>query len=216
MNHIFDYIKKSFYHTFGWESISLPLPDLPSRFSVDYYETPSSVDSDEDYPIIGIVVNNPQIRCYVAKRIQFHLDDYKIVSFNTPIKQSISHLINISMDSIENSENIELVDWNGLLFNEILEWLENNLRNKFISNFTKVLIKRLFDNNSNNIIIDDVRFMEEYSEIKKRDGIVIKITGVFDELSEIENTDIPGDYIIVNNGSLESLYEKIDKLMTQL
>lgn len=68
------------------------------------------------------------------------------------------------------------------------------------------------------VVISDVRFPHEVEEIKKLDGIIIRI---YNELckdldkhpSETEMNDIKHDFMLFNNNAIKDLYKSIDKLI---
>jgi hypothetical protein len=71
---------------------------------------------------------------------------------------------------------------------------------------------------SNNIVISDCRFPNEFAMIKKLNGIVIKVErdnvlSVSDHVSEHAWNDFNFDYTIDNNGSLSELYKQVNPLI---
>lgn len=67
----------------------------------------------------------------------------------------------------------------------------------------------------NDIVISDLRFLNEYKMLKKYGVKYIKITKQsITERSEID--DITPDYIIDNNGDLSDLYREADKILGSL
>ena len=65
-------------------------------------------------------------------------------------------------------------------------------------------------------VIPDVRFKSEANEIKKRGGVIIRVSrsGVVapnDHISEHDLDNYKFDAIIENNGSLDELYEKVER-----
>ncbi len=86
-----------------------------------------------------------------------------------------------------------------------------------------IWIESLFNryNSQDNILITDLRFINEYQEIKKRGGIVIRINRFNNinhnnHISECELDDYKFDYIIDNNGSIEELKEKVINIIKNL
>lgn len=74
------------------------------------------------------------------------------------------------------------------------------------------------------VVIDDVRFLNEAGLIKKLNGILIRIIRPSLEqnkeenkhLSETEQDIILSDYEIINDGSLDDLKEKLNKLLNRI
>ena len=72
-----------------------------------------------------------------------------------------------------------------------------------------------------NVVISDVRFQNEIDAIHKEGGIIIKISrpGINNSdghISEKNITDLNGDYEIINDGSIQDLYKKIDIVFEKL
>jgi hypothetical protein len=77
----------------------------------------------------------------------------------------------------------------------------------------------------NMILIDDIRFKDEAEYIKSKNGILIKlirtpnspINNTIDmHRSEQESNIISPHYILTNDGSIDDLYQKIDKFICSL
>ena len=73
------------------------------------------------------------------------------------------------------------------------------------------------NNKDKNIVICDVRFLNEAKMIKDNGGILIKIKRGNNEtkdlyISEIEINQIQYDYLIDNDESIEELYKKIEEI----
>ena len=82
---------------------------------------------------------------------------------------------------------------------------ENAWLNGFISQYTP----------SSKWFITDTRYPNEYYAVKKKDGIVIRVirpsavsNTVNEHISETSLDNMPFDYVIINDGSLEDLIEK--------
>ena len=88
----------------------------------------------------------------------------------------------------------------------------------------KDLIKRNELNNYTSIIIDDCRFQHEYDYFVKLGFIPIKIErcvensnkSISNHVSETESEEIPYDILIENNGDINDLYDKIEKMIDKL
>lgn len=76
-------------------------------------------------------------------------------------------------------------------------------------------------NPNENIVIEDVRFINEVKAIKEMSGIIIKIvrnkdTNVCEHISEIGIDDEYCDFIINNNGTKNDLFKQIDLIVKSL
>jgi hypothetical protein len=71
---------------------------------------------------------------------------------------------------------------------------------------------------SGNVIVDDIRFLNESSTVRNQGGIIIRVARSVPEdgdthQSEIEMDQIHPDFVITNDGTVEELYAQVDKLM---
>jgi len=70
-----------------------------------------------------------------------------------------------------------------------------------------------------NIVVDDLRFMNEYKVLKNEGFFIVRIVrevppSPFDDHpSEKEVEQMPYDLLLLNTGTLDRLYEKLDKIM---
>ena len=73
-----------------------------------------------------------------------------------------------------------------------------------------------------NIVVDDLRFMNEYKVLKNEGFFIVRIVrevppSPFDDHpSEKEVEQMPYDLLLQNTGTLDMLYEKLDKIMEML
>ena len=92
----------------------------------------------------------------------------------------------------------------------------------FGNNFWCDMLKKSIHDYGKDVVISDIRFVNEYAYFKDR-AICIKITGrQFDDpnihkhASELEIMNIPCDYEIVNDGTLEELYAKVEDILNKV
>ena len=148
--------------------------------------------------IIGISGKSGSGKDYVSNILQSILlneygEYYTIDKFARKIKEALSVLFEINIKQFEEqsfkSEKIYKDFWIDLLFNS---------------------------NKSNNIIISDVRFKNEFKAIKDRDGLIIRVESDeynnIDNISEKDLDDYQFDYVITNNKHLKTN----DSLINQL
>lgn len=74
-----------------------------------------------------------------------------------------------------------------------------------------------------NVVVSDVRFFNEADTIRAMGGVIVHIVrpgvetvGVPDHVSESGVEVMPDDYVIMNDGSVEQLYEQLDGLLEYL
>ena len=104
---------------------------------------------------------------------------------------------------------------------EFLQIVGDWARKKDLNIFVDLAISEI-DNDTCNYFCNDLRFLNEFQELKKRGWICIKLnrnTTIEYErnchISEHELdlvSDYEWDYVIDNNSTLEELYEKLDKI----
>ncbi len=68
-----------------------------------------------------------------------------------------------------------------------------------------------------NVIIPDVRFLNEFNYLSKRKAVLIRVQSnnqlIMNHPSETELDDVTFDYVIINNGYLWDLWLKVSKIM---
>jgi hypothetical protein len=163
----------------------------------------------------------------------FEKRGFRIDSFATSVKDICSLLFNFSRDKIEGIREEDRI-WRETPDKSISELLGKNFspRDAMILIGTEIgrniihqdiWIKTLFDRyekNKTNLLISDLRFPNEYEEIKKRNGIIIRINSnrltnsiKSSHISECALDNHKFDYIINNDGSLDELYEQVNNVI---
>jgi hypothetical protein len=84
----------------------------------------------------------------------------------------------------------------------------------------ETLFNRYYNNSNKNLLITDLRFPNEYEEIKKRGGIIIRVNRFNNDNLHYETECLLDsyefDYIIDNNGTKDELKDKINKIFNNL
>jgi hypothetical protein len=158
---------------------------------------------------------------YICNKYQ-----YSNVKFAQPLKDAIKVLFGFSEDQIEKYKDKDDDFWKTsprkvmqfigteIMQYEIQRLIPHTNRHFFVNS----LLKR---HNNQNIVISDMRFLHEYNEIKKKGALVIKVIRPFSEKdnnidfhsSEKEVDEITTDYTIINDGDINTLYKKIEKVI---
>ena len=154
------------------------------------------------------------------------------IAYAEPLKEVCRNLFNFNDDQLYGNKKEDIDPfWNITprhAFQFIGTDMIRNNANKLISginnNFwVKCLEKRILDLNSRgikNIIISDIRFINEADIVKHLNGKIIKVCRNIDNndthISELEINNINEDILIENNGSLEELYSKIDTYLSSI
>lgn len=167
----------------------------------------------------------------IANIICDNYPNYKNVKISGHLKDTLKLLFNFNDEQIEGDlkdikddywdiEPRKLMQFIGteIMQYEIQKVLPNIDRKFWIKTFINKYIKECI-NDSNKLIVTDLRFIHEYDELKKHNFIIIKVennnlTNNDDHISETEYLKIPSDYIIKNNGTIKDLKINIHNVMS--
>lgn len=166
----------------------------------------------------------------VANYICDKYPEYKNLKISQQLKDIIKIMFDFNDDQIE-SDLKDIIDpiWNitprktmqfvgtELMQYEIQKILPDIGRLFWIKSF----INKNILNNTNKIIITDLRFLHEYEELKKYNAIIVKIEKNENQnedshSSELEYLKIPADYVINNEGSLDDLKINVNKCLFEM
>jgi hypothetical protein len=143
----------------------------------------------------------------------------KKVSFAGPIKAALNIIFDWT-DDVWKQDKKELIDnrW-GISPRQAAqhlgtEWAQFGLSDSFsqyaYTTGRKLWVRRVL---TDNIVISDVRFPHEAEAIWEYGGITIKLERNTDTVdlhpSEVEIDDIPNQFVITNNETVEVLYERL-------
>ena len=173
--------------------------------------------------LIGMLGHVGEGKTTAAHRLRdYH--DYTLLSFSTALKQAAVMLFRIPMDSFTNSmlKATPLLEW-GLTPREILQTLGTEcMRDHFGNDFwIKALNHEIETLSTPDIVIDDVRFPEEVALVHRLGGKLIRIIRpnnpyLIPTTHRSEQVDRSKKYAkVINNGTIETLYDKIDITLTQ-
>lgn len=166
---------------------------------------------------------------YLVKKYDFVKE-----SFASPIKESLKKMFLFSEDQVNGDlKEVEDPRWKVSprkvmqffgteiarnQFSQIMPHIGNNF---WLQHFI-FRMEDLVKSGKNMIALSDVRFPNEVALVKEQGGIVIKIVRpgqtIKDEheserlIDEIKDYD----YLIVNDGTLEDLYKKVDDLLMEI
>lgn len=144
---------------------------------------------------------------------------FKKQSFAGVLKRAVKDLFHLSEEDFSGDKETILPIW-GVSLRKILQFLGTDILRDQINPDFHVIRTFMEVNPEENIIFTDVRFINESLEIKKRGGIIIKIsreTGIIDtHSSELEIDLIFADYVVENCGTLEELYSKIEEIYKEI
>lgn len=162
---------------------------------------------------------------YLVKNFQF-----KKLAFAAPLKEVCRILFNFDDEQLYGSKKEEIdYRWNITprnayqyigtdLIRHNMKHLLPDIGNNF---WVKLTIDNYHQNKNENTIISDVRFQNEIDAILNERGVIIKIIrpkndNKDEHESEKNITDLKGNYEIINDGSIEDLYRKIDIVLQNI
>lgn len=182
--------------------------------------------------LIGLLGNKGSGKDTTANYIKTKYE-CQVEAFATPLKETVRILFNMTDEQLYGDKK-EIVDtrWN-ITPRQVFQYIGTDIvRNKFseimphignnfwIINLENKYREYISNNKSGIFIITDVRFQNEVDFIKKNNGIVIKIVRNINNYDSHESENIDSvnnyDYLLENNGTLENLYRKIDKIIISL
>ena len=159
---------------------------------------------------------------YLVEKYLFHK-----LALAQPLKDACQILFNFDNDQLYGSkkEDIDLrwgtspriiYQYLGTdIFRKDIQKIIPGIDDNFWVRLTLDKLKKTYTINAQNVVISDVRFQNEIDAIHEQNGIIIKVIrpklqNKDDHVSEKNITDLKGDYEIINDGTVEDLYKKID------
>lgn len=150
--------------------------------------------------------------------------NFKKLTFAEPLKNACKILFNFNEEQLYGSKKEEVDPRWGVSPRIIYQYLGTDIFRNHIQTIMPTIgnnfwVNLTIDNYKNlknsNVVISDVRFENELNAIKQEGGIIIKIIRPSNENNDYHSSessiqDLKGDYEIINDGSLEDLYKKID------
>jgi len=155
---------------------------------------------------------------------------YQCMSFATPLKQAVQAIFGFSYEQVYGDDKEILDSFWQISSRQVMQWVGNELfRERFgqlapsIGDqiWVRALERRL--EGAEKVVIDDLRYPNEYAMIKAHGGVIIRVSRgrSTDDLadthpSEVISRSICADFVLTNDGSFTELYHKIDDLMLTL
>lgn len=146
--------------------------------------------------------------------------DYKVLSFASPIKYILSYLTKRTIEDLDSNKNYEL--YHGKTVRDYYRLIADAFKEIFSEDiWVGQLISSM--NENDRYIITDLRFKNEYNILLKYfNPIFIRIKRDVEDdqhKSETDLDDIPDDefdFIIDNNGDIDSLKLQTNKLIEKI
>lgn len=176
--------------------------------------------------LIGIIGRKRSGKDTIADYL-VDIHKYDKLTFAEPIKKILEILFGFDHDQLYgNKKDVIDTRWNisprkvmqfigTNIFREKINDLIANIGDNFWVKIMHNNCKKMLDENKK-IVISDVRFQNEVDMIRELGGILIKISRdtVVKDIIENNIDDINGDFNVTNDGTIEELLEKIEKLVS--
>lgn len=186
------------------------------------YNNPTSIKYSDNVPlkIIGITGQKyngkDTISDYLVNKY-----GYIKLAFADILKDICGILFNFTYEQLY-GELKETPDVNifGFTPRQMMQYIGTEIFRKYDKNVWVNCVSKLFETCSGKFVISDVRFQNELDMIKGYDGLIIRIIrpNILSTDLHSSETDI-GNFIvdeeIMNDSTIESLYEKIDIIMSK-
>lgn len=145
--------------------------------------------------------------------------NYRKLAFATPLKEGCKVLFGFTHDQVYGSGRDQIDSRLGVTPRAILQMIGTDLvREKFGEEFW--IDRALLGRDLSRTVISDVRFRNEVGRIQEAGGKIIKIIRpglTQDDHSSEQGIDslLTYDHLIVNDGDLTDLYQKIERTMRE-
>lgn len=168
--------------------------------------------------IIGLVARSRSGKDTVADYIINKYPEINIIKRKLagPIKNAAKELYGFTDDDLEtNVKDIKIMQYNCSPRDVMVQITKTIMELSGIDFFTN----RLYNSRSKNeiTIIPDIRYDHDIERIHKENGIVIKIERNISDIVIYQNENniehMEADFTIVNNGTLDELYEQINNIL---
>jgi hypothetical protein len=171
--------------------------------------------------LIGILGRSRSGKDTVANIItEIYPDDYKIQRFAQPIKNALREIYDFTPEQLEDDQKECIDPRYNITPRQAMQEMTTHYLTKHGAGFFSDKVFTKFDNAPHGgIIIPDVRYAHDIHQIHSRGGIIIKITRPELSLKHlVENhiTGLNGDYDIINDASIESLKDRVHKLLIHI
>jgi hypothetical protein len=193
-----------------------------------------------DIKLIGLIGKARSGKDTVGKHIETYYNG-KCYALADPIKDLAKTLFLFDEEQLYGSKK-EIVDerW-GITPRQSFQIIGTNIMQFAIYGFMPDLLNKVpirqfwikhfkewstkfrneFENKDKIIIVTDIRFPHEADMIKEMDGILIKIDRPGLDISGqqykhcSETAELPFDYLVCNDSTLEKLYQNVDKILNK-
>lgn len=163
----------------------------------------------------------------VARYLAAHLSLISY-AFADPLKQALAHMFHLTANQLEGAEKEQALAWLGKSPRELMqllgtEWGRDLVHPQLWLLLAEQNLQLLAEHHQdvNGVVIRDVRFDNEADWIRSRGGLIFHITrpvpaAVPQHVSEAGVTRHPEDLAVVNDGTLDQLYDELEGVIRTL
>jgi len=171
--------------------------------------------------IIGLVARSRSGKDTVADYIINKYPEINIIKRKLagPIKNAAKELYGFNDEDLEtNKKDIKIIKYNCSPRDVMVQITKTIMDLSGTDFFTN----RLYNSRDKNeiTIIPDIRYIHDIERIHKEGGIVIKIERNLNDIVIYQNENniehMESDFTIVNNGTLDELYDQIDNILQNI
>lgn len=163
----------------------------------------------------------------VARYLAAHLTLISY-AFADPLKMALAGMFHLTASQIDGAEKEQPLAWLGKSPRELMQLLGTEWGRDLVHPQLWLLLAEQnlqllaeHDQAMKGVVIRDVRFDNEADWVRSKGGVILHITRpdaveVATHTSESGVTHRPGDLSLVNDGTLDQLYDEIDALIRVL
>ena len=163
----------------------------------------------------------------VARYLAAHLTLISY-AFADPLKQALASMFNLTANQLEGTEKEQPLPWLGKSPRELMQLLGTEWGRDLVHPQLWLLLAEQnlqllaeHDQAMKGVVIRDVRFDNEADWIRSKGGVIFHISrrGIRpanNHVSEYGVRHYPGDYVIENDSTLESLYDQVERASSSL
>jgi hypothetical protein len=163
----------------------------------------------------------------VARYLAAHLTLISY-AFADPLKQALASMFHLTAAQLEGAEKEQPLPWLGKSPRELMQLLGTEWGRDLVHPQLWLLLAEQnlqllaeHDQAMKGVVIRDVRFNNEAAWIRSKGGVILHITrpdaaAVAEHPSESGVRAYATDFTLVNDGTLEHLYDEVDRFISQL
>lgn len=149
-------------------------------------------------------------------------------AFAAPLKQALAGMFHLTAAQLDGAEKEQPLAWLGKSPRELMQLLGTEWGRELVHPQLWILLAEQnlqllaeHDQDMKGVVISDVRHENEANWLRSKGGVIVHISrrGVRppnDHASECGIRHYSGDYVIENDGTLEELYDQVDRVISHL